>query len=344
MDNSRCKNCDKLIIAEESTTCEKCGKPLHKDCAVKIKGKEYCDTCFDVTEETPKCEKLPDSIRRSYLDEYESCPFSAHMDIIKGVRLPGSSFAEIGITLHDTFDLFYKAPHQVSEAQLVKDFARNFKLIKNESFEFGVMLYKDKTLEEHKKDMYNVGIKSINGFLKLNDEHSLERNRKILETEKQLIFSVGDSYPNIQITFDRLDEVDGELELIDYKTGNVMVGRDLQDNLQVPLYIYAVENKYKRKVKRFVLHYLNDDKVRIYNRVDDDTFRCDVRGRWYIIKLSTTLQRVKMIFDNMQKGKWSVPTDFKSMYFKCKTCSKKHYGYCDGAESQVWKSVDEFKW
>lgn len=344
MSGDRCKNCSRLIIAEESTTCKKCGKPLHKDCAVKTRNGHFCDVCFETKEETIEHPKLPQSIRRSYLDEYESCPYSAYLDIVKGIELPGSSFAEVGITLHETFDMFYQELHEPTEKMLIDDFKRNFEMIKNESFEFGLMLFKEKTLEQHKEDMYNVGLTSISNFLKLNDEHKMVANRRLIETEKKIVFSIGEEYPEVQITLDRLDEVDGELELIDYKTGNVMVGRDLQDNLQVPLYIYAVEQHYKRPVKRFVLHYLNDDKVRIYNRVDDDTFRCDVRGRWYIIKLSTTIQRVKVIFDNMKKGKWSVPTDFKSMYFKCKTCSKKHYGYCDGAESQVWKTVDEFKW
>lgn len=341
----KCKNCSRLIIVEEKTTCVKCGKPMHKDCAVKTRKGDFCDVCFEVQEESPSAPTLPDSIRRSYIDDYENCPYSAYLDIIKGIELPGSSFAEVGILLHEIFEEYYIELHRPTKEIMIKSFAKGFKKIKKECFEFGVTLYKEKTLEQHMEDMYNLGLECIDNFLILDEQWQMQPNRKTIALEEKIVMDIGEAYPKVQITMDRLDEVDGELEVIDYKSGNVMVGKELQDNLQVPLYIIAVEHKYKRKVKRFVLHYLHENKTRVYERIDDDTFRCTVRANnWYNVSLNKTLERVKIDLSNMAKGKWDIPSDFKSMYFKCKTCAKKRYGYCEGAESQIWKTKTEFSW
>lgn len=318
---------------------------MHSDCAVKTRKGDFCDVCFEVQEESPSSPALPDSIRRSYIEDYESCPYSAYLDIIKGIELPGSSFAEVGILLHEIFEEYYLASNKPTKAWMINYFDKSFNKIKKECFEFGVTLYKEKTLETHINEMRQLGYNCIENFLTLDAEWSMQPNRKMLAFEEKIVIDIGEQYPKVQITMDRLDEVDGELEVIDYKSGNVMVGKELQDNMQVPLYIIAVEKKYQRKVKRFVLHYLNENKTRVYERIDDDTFRCTVRANnWYNVSLLKTLERVKVDLSNMAKGKWDVPSDFKSMYFKCKTCSKKRYGYCEGAESQIWKTKTEFSW
>lgn len=342
--NDKCKNCQRLIIAEAHTTCKKCGKPLHKDCAIKTKQGEYCDVCFETKNDISSQHKLPEVIRRSNLDEYEDCPYSAYLNIIKNVETPGNSFAEIGIAIHSCFERYFVELHKPNRLDLIRWFDELYSQIKDESFEAGVQLYKEKTVEQHKEEMYNVGLACIDNFLKLEDEQSMQANRRIISLERTIQFSVGDNYPLIQTTIDRIEEIDGEIEIIDYKSGSVMVGKDLQDNLQVPLYIIAVEKELNRKVKRFTLLYLRDGSTRVYERVDENTFRCTVKNQWYNVNLPRTIERVKMSLDKMQKGEWDVPTEFKKMYFKCKTCNKKRYGYCDGAESQVWKNKTEFSW
>lgn len=341
--SNKCKNCQRLITDNDEVKCDKCGKPLHIDCAIKFKGGKVCDICFE-TKDTVNITQLPEFIRRSNLDEYEACPYSAYLNIIKNIETPGNSFAEIGIAIHTCFENYFKEPDKQSKIHLIKWFDELYSKIKDESYEAGVQLYKEKTIEQHKEDMYNVGLACIDNFIKLEEEQSAQPNRKIISLERTIQFSIGDNYPLIQATIDRIEEINNEIEIIDYKSGSVMVGRDLQDNLQVPLYIIAVEKELKRPVKRFTLLYLREGVKRVYERVDENTFKCTVKNKWYNVNLPKTLERVKISIDKMQKGEWDVPSDFKSMYFKCKTCNKKRYGYCDGAESQVWKNKTEFTW
>lgn len=339
----KCKNCRRVITVEETTNCVVCGSKMHLACSIKTKKGRYCDSCFE-EEQDIKTFNMPPSIRRSYIDEYEKCPYSAYLDIIKGIEIKNSSFAEVGIILHEVFEEYFKELHKPTKEEMINSFKLKFDTIDRSCFEFGLTLYKDKTLEEHISDMYQIGLTSIENFLKLDEEHSMQANRKLIDTEKTILLDIGESYPKVQLTFDRVDEVDGELEVIDYKTGNVMVGKELQDNIQVPLYILGVEKHYGRKVRRFVLHYLGENKTRVYERIDNDTFRCYVRNLWYNVSLSKTIERVKIDFTNMKQGKWDVPSDFKSMFFKCKTCPKKRYGYCEGAEGQIWKTKTDFEW
>lgn len=339
---SKCHNCKALITVEEATECKHCSKPLHKDCAIKTKSGDYCDLCYEIKGELKPTFELPESIRRSYIDEYRDCPYSAYLDIVKEVNLPSGSFAEVGIKLHEVFEEYNnekKPQHEMNKIMIEK-----FNSIPNESFESSLNLFKDKTLEEHKEDMLVLSMKSMQTFYELEFAFERDERRKLIDAEKTVYIDLGSEYPKLEMTFDRLDEVDGELELIDYKTGHVLVGKKLESNIQVPIYIIGVKQNYGRLPKRFVLHYLSENKTRIYEKVDDNTYQVIVGNKTYTIKLDAVIEQVKTILSDMKKGKWDVPTDFKNMYFKCKTCNKKKYGLCEGAEQQAWTTKAEFKW
>jgi RecB family exonuclease len=146
---------------------------------------------------------------------------------------------------------------------------------------------------------------------------------------------------------DRIDEVNGELEVIDYKTGNVLVGKQLSEDMQVPLYIYVIKNHFKKPVRKFTLYYLEENKERVFERKTDDIYVCTVGKKHYEVSLRETVKEVKKTLSNMQKGKFSIPSNFKAMYFKCKICPLKREGGCEGAEKESWKQMNpgsKFSW
>ena len=49
--------------------------------------------------------------------------------------------------------------------------------------------------------MYQLGLTSIENFLKLDEEHSMQANRKLIDTEKTILLDIGESYPKVQLTF-----------------------------------------------------------------------------------------------------------------------------------------------
>ena len=126
------------------------------------------------------------------------------------------------------------------------------------------------------------------------------------------------------------------LEVVDWKTGGVMVGKALSSDLQPPLYIKAVQENYDIKVRNFTLHYLSESKARVYERVNDDNYICTVGKREYKINITDTVKKVQHIFSQIKKGNFNIPVNAKDMYFTCKICHVRKAGQCEGAEMQVW--------
>jgi RecB family exonuclease len=155
-------------------------------------------------------------------------------------------------------------------------------------------------------------------------------------TEEDIYFDVGVGLPQARITMDRLDLVDGMIDIIDYKTGNVLVGKKISSELQPPMYIRAVQQKYKYPVRKFHLHYLAEGKERVYHRIDDDNYVCTVRKREYHVNITEKMKEVQQIFSKIVGGKFNIPQDTKSMFFACKMCHHKTEGRCRGADEESW--------
>lgn len=346
-----CKSCGRQIIGEEHIECAICHKPVHKTCSIKDGLKKYCDMCYVTKSETDEEVKedivLLDVIRRSYLESYRTCPFLAYHYVVKGMEFQNNTFALLGIDLHE---LFYKFNLMQSNGEHYEDviMKRHFKELydkyEDTMFEADLILYKERTLEEHKAALYQQGLDCIDTFYFITEEYL---RHKPFAIEEKLIIELDPDLPKVSITMDRIDEVDDELEIIDYKTGNVLVGKALEEDMQVPLYIHVVKNHYKKPVRKFTLYYLEENKERTFHRRTDDTYVCTVGKREYIVSLRDTVREVKKILVNMQKGKFSIPSNFKSMYFSCKVCPLKKEGGCDGAETESWKQLNpgnKFSW
>jgi hypothetical protein len=138
---------------------------------------------------------------------------------------------------------------------------------------------------------------------------------------------------------DRIDEIHEELDILDWKTGKVMVGKNLCYDIQAPLYIHAVRTHYKKQVRRFTFHYINENKFRVFERVNDDVYRCTVGKKDYDISITATLREVNTIFSQIKKGNYNVPSDSRGMFFTCKMCHQKAIGACGGVEEQSWHNA-----
>ena len=236
---------------------------------------------------------------------------------------PYTIYTQEGIDLHDLFNVHSNAPMPM------KDMLARFEEIFNS--------YPDELFGDVPKvKMYNRGINSINNF------HLITQNMpKPFKTEHTIQFSVGEGLPKVQCTADRIHLVDGELEIFDYKTGAVMVGQKHSSDIQAPLYIYGAQEAYGFPVRKFVLLYLDQNKVRVFNRCGAEEYVCEVGKKNYYINLSDTVKEVQHIFSQIKKGQFNIPRDTKGMYFTCKMCHLKEQGVCQGAEIQAWKQYNK---
>ena len=318
-----CKNCfGSIADLRTETKCTTCDSALHKECAIKDGSTPYCDVCYTVKEETPvKVEfTVPDVIRRTYIETYRSCPHKFFKEVIEGNEQPPTCYTQIGIDLHD---LFEKAINDRSYKQ--SDVERDFKAIWK--------AYQDDLFEDstQKEKMALRSITSIENFF-----HIIKDMPLPFITEQTIHYSIGEDLPNVEFTMDVVLDVDNELELIDWKTGGVMVGQKLSSDLQAPIYIYGVNKHFGRPVRKFTFYYVNENKERVFERTHDDEYVCRVGKREYKICLTDAIREVKSIFSQIKKGNFNIPMDTRKMYFACKMCHIKKINKCRGADEEAW--------
>ena len=326
-----CKNCQMEIEdMRKAVRCSECGAHMHKDCIINSEG-TYCDICFTIKEQEGTSEEngngnivIPDVIRRSYIETYKSCPFKFYMEVIKEIEPPNNIYVQLGRDIHKIVENLCNNPSYRKEDMLY-DFHNMWYNYNSELFES----------EEQKEKMYNRALSSIDNVHKIVSEMP-----EPLCTEKNIQFGIGEGLPEISATMDRIDSSGNELEIHDWKTGAVLVGKSLSSDLQAPLYIYGTQQAYDMPVKRFTFHYLEDNKQRVFEKQQDNLYICQVKKREYHVDLIEKIKEVQGIFSQIKRNNFNVPRETKSMYFTCKMCHLRQKGMCQGAEMESWKQYN----
>lgn len=311
----------------KETRCSKCKEPLHKECASKCMdcGEVLCDSCYLINEQLCDACKNKDTldlntpIRRSYIDLYKTCPYQYYLEVVKKLPTQVNPYALIGIDLHELFDK-YSQKKVVDMNEMLKEYNELFSSYDDEVF-------KD---ADQKAMLYDRGTRSIEGFVSIDKEMPMP-----LASEVKLITSIGEELPPISTTIDRINECKGGLEIVDYKTGKAMSGKAFSRDLQVPLYIYGAQQEYDQTIQRFILHYLSEGKVRVFERENDDIYVCTTTRGAYPTSINETLKEVKSIFNKIKQKQFSIPD--KIGYTACKFCPF-HKKECSGADVQRWKN------
>lgn len=327
---NRCNSCLLDIQPNQSTVnCSVCSKPIHKECAINKDGTTFCDTCYTSKTEddnNPKLQfEIPPFIRRSYIETYISCPYKFYNQVILEHEQPENIYTKLGIDLHELFNKASNHP-EYFKVDMINDFYTLY-------YAYPETLFEDDTIH---KTMEVRALDSIDTFYEVT-----KFMPQPFKTEETLQFSVGDDLPLVQCTSDRVNLVDGELEMIDWKTGNVMVGMNLSTDLQAPIYINSVREKYKMPVRKFTFYYLKDNKERVFERVDYDNYSCMVGKRKYNINITDSLRKVQHTFSQIKKGNFNIPIETKKMYYTCKMCHIKEMGLCEGADIRVWQQYSK---
>lgn len=321
-----CNSCGFPMSEKETKVqCGVCGKSTHSFCLIKEADIGYCDNCYVVkTEEKPEV-VLPDTIRRTYIELFRSCPRKFKLEVLDGHRSPPTKYTQVGIDLHE---LFEKAVLDRSYAKY--DMIRDYAPMGDKQIRDG--LFDD---EADMEDFAKRASDSINTFYEL-----LPSIPPAFVTEQTINYSIGENVPLVEFTMDLITEnASGNLDLHDWKTGKVMVGQKISTDLQAPLYIYGVEQHFGRQVDSFTFYYLKEKKVRKFERVQDGVYECKVGKRSYYINTTDAMKEIARIFSKMKKGDFNVPNDTRGMFFTCKMCHLQEQGLCEGAYNQSWNQL-----
>lgn len=320
---TECKSCVRDIEdLRTSKTCSICTSHIHEDCAIVADGALFCDTCFVLRVESPPRVKfeLPDAIRRTYIETYRSCPHKFFLEVIEGNEAPATCYTQIGIDLHELFDFAVNNRYFTIE---------NMK----EKYAYIWAEYEESLFDnaEQKEKMRIRADESINAFYEI-----LPTLPMPFATEETIYYSIGDDVPKVRFTMDIINEDGEDLEIIDWKTGKVMVGAKHSSDLQAPLYIYGVQKHFNRRVKKFTFHYLQEGKTRVFEHIAGNDYMCRVGKREYYINLDDAIKEVKRLFSHIKQGNFDIPHDTSKMYFTCKMCHLQDMGLCAGADLQSW--------
>lgn len=272
---------------------------------------------------------IPNVIRRTYIETYRSCPHKFLKEVIEGNVAPPTSYTQIGIDLHEFFEEACNG--KCSKQRALSDMKFRFKQYDDSLFSSGFA-------SDNRESLWERTINSINTFF---DYVLPSLPHKPFTTEETIEFSISDELPAVQFTMDRIDEVNGELEMHDWKTGKVMVGQKLSSDLQAPLYIYGTKLHFERPVRSFTFYYLNENKTRVFTRTENPMkYVCIVGKREYFIDLNEGLKEIQRVFTQIKKGNFNIPQN-KSMHFACKMCHLLKQGKCQGADLQTWNNAQE---
>lgn len=271
---------------------------------------------------------IPDVIRRSYIETYRSCAFKFLKQVIEGHDAPPTSYTQIGIDMHEIFEDACNGIGNIANA--MERMAIRFN-------EYDDSLFSSGFASDNREEMWQRTKDSIETFF----EGVLPTlPKKPFTTEETIHFSVGEHLPKVEFTMDRIDQIDGELYMHDWKTGKVMTGQKLTTDLQAPLYIYGTQHHFNLPVRSFKFYYLKENKTREFVRTENpDIYECSVGKRIYRISLQEGVKEIQRVFTQIKKGNFNIPQG-KSMHFACKVCHLKKEGKCEGADLQSWNNAN----
>lgn len=325
-----CSNCYAPIINDEDIVYSIVDQaPMHKGCANK------CESCgaylTDLQFIRNKCKCVTqrkstiDIVRRSHIELYKKCRHAFYLECVKGVEPQNNAYALHGIILHEIFDKYSKKL-KINKEHLMNDFLNRYdEEVKETNWSFA----ENKTLRDELRDK---GERAIDGFMAFHESVELP-----FITEENILFEVGEGLPKVSITMDRVDKDEaGNLHMYDYKCGKTFVGKKLSEDLQVPLYCYAMYKQYGSYPKSFTFLFVSEDTTRRYELTDEQvpTYVCKVRNKAYTVVVEDKLEETRSILKNIQDEKYK---GMCSNLFHCSHfCYHKHVGNCSGAENNIW--------
>lgn len=206
--------------------------------------------------------RIPKQLSFTQLKAFESCPLQYKFAHILEIPVFESWSLSFGKTMHNTLQAFFQLWLERVGSQQTSLFVKPSK--KPSADEMPVTLdellklYKEKWIddwyqdEKQKKEYFEQGLASLKEYyvmLKTNPPQpkSLEQG-----------FTLKIGEVAIKGRIDRIDDVEGGVELIDYKTGTPKSELKKEDREQLLIYQMAIEDVLHLKPTKLTYHYLSD--------------------------------------------------------------------------------------
>ncbi|MEK7541049.1 MAG: UvrD-helicase domain-containing protein [Patescibacteria group bacterium] len=213
---------------------------------------------------------LPEHFSYSQLAAFEKCPLQYKFGFILKVPVRGKAVFSFGKTMHNALYKFLKDINETDKLKQENLFG--FKDPKprgglsSAGFEYLTELYEKNWIDEwydnkkQKEDYYKLGKEIIKNFYKdfSKNPPKIFKINNDLALEIPFNLRVGD-YTLFGV-IDRIDEVNGGVAIIDYKTGQSKDKLDFENKEQLLIYQIAAEEVLKIQPKELTYYYLENGK------------------------------------------------------------------------------------
>lgn len=219
------------------------GDEVLRTASISVPAKEYLQATLDFTAPPPPAQKITSMIvSHTNLDSFISCPLQYRFKVVLKVKIyPVSATLSFGISVHNTLRAYFDAKKRGSTPDVAE-------LFKEHWISSG---YETKQQENERKTDGLTAIKT-----------AIADAGEIIPEQLEWGFTVPlPSGDRLKGRIDRIDKhEDGTVSIIDYKTGQAGDEKKAKANLQLGMYIYAVEQSQRLPVRDVTLFYVSANK------------------------------------------------------------------------------------
>ena len=198
----------------------------------------------------------------SQIQTYNLCPRKYMYQYVLKIPTINRHYFDFGTTLHSVIEEISILIEQKDEKDLELIFSKALNLLSKKWISKGYLS------EEDEIEYYEKGVDSIRKYIAKEFELRKENKRKIIEREKNFIIDLGGK--KFTGFIDRIDKVENNFEIIDYKTSNsIEMESKLNSNVQLNMYAFAFKSIYGFWPSKIGLWYLVHDKIISVNYEED---------------------------------------------------------------------------
>lgn len=214
---------------------------------------------------------VPKAFSFTQLVAYDHCPLQYKFAHILKIPTFGGPALSFGKTMHNTLQAFFEEVLEASDKgqqELFEGERREGMPSEEHLIELYERYWLDDWYQSNKqKEQYRAdGEASLRAYYK----ELTEQAPTPIFLERGFTIKIDDIVVRGRV--DRIDEVEGGVEIIDYKTGNPKTEKDLSatDKMQLMLYQLAAKELFGLEPKRLTFHYLKDHSRVSFLATDDE--------------------------------------------------------------------------